>query len=145
MTTQNGESRGPEAHRAPGRPARRLRRRTGGRHHIIGVRVSEEEWAVVKARADQLGISVARLSFEAIMSPVGTVVAETRYDCQEWLAIRRLTGAVGNNLNQIAKVLNSTGQLPTGSALDATLVAIARILARQDAALTAMVNLRDQK
>lgn len=123
---------------------KRLRRRTGGRRKIIGVRLSEDEYERVRNRASALGLSMPRMMLEAVLEPSGGSTAAERADIEELMAIRRLNGAIGRNLNQIARAVNS-GALPAPPALDATLEKIADLIARERLVLDAIEALAGQE
>jgi hypothetical protein len=111
------------------RPARQ-RRHQGGRRHRHTVRLSEDEQRVIAARAGEAGVSVPRFLTEAGIAGDAGTASERRAAAAELLAVRRLLAAIGVNLNQLAKAANATGEHPP--ALEATLHATARILARLD-------------
>ena len=94
-----------------GGEARRLRRKPGGRPHVVFLRLSDEERAVVGARAALAGVSVQRFLVEAALSPERTG-AERRALYTTLLATQRAVAGAANNLNQVAKGVNSTGHLP---------------------------------
>ncbi|MDP9848136.1 plasmid mobilization protein [Streptosporangium lutulentum] len=110
----------------------RQRRQQGGRPHKHSVRMSQEEQAVVEARAGQAGVSVPRFLVEAGLAGDAATASQLRANAAELLAARRLVAAVGVNLNQLAKVANATGEVP--AALEATMVATLQFLNRLDAA-----------
>ncbi|MFC7646763.1 relaxase/mobilization nuclease domain-containing protein [Streptosporangium lutulentum] len=92
----------------------RQRRQQGGRPHKHSVRMSQEEQAVVEARAGQAGVSVPRFLVEAGLAGDAATASQLRANAAELLAARRLVAAVGVNLNQLAKVANATGEVPSG-------------------------------
>uniref|UniRef100_UPI003F49A2F8 MobC family plasmid mobilization relaxosome protein n=1 Tax=Sphaerisporangium sp. CA-236357 TaxID=3240030 RepID=UPI003F49A2F8 len=112
------------------RPVRRQRRQEGGRPHKHTVRLSEDEQDIIAARADEAGVSVPRFLAEAGVAGDARTASERRAAAAELLAVRRLLAAIGGNINQLAKTANATGERP--SALEATMHATARILARLD-------------
>ncbi|WP_051752891.1 plasmid mobilization protein [Streptosporangium amethystogenes] len=114
------------------RPPVRQRREPGGRPHKHSVRMSDAEQAIVDARAGQAGVSVPRFLVEAGLAGDAASASQLRANAAELLAARRLVAAVGVNLNQLAKVANATGEVP--AALEATMHATLRFLARLDAA-----------
>jgi len=94
--------------------------------------MSDAEQAIVDARAGQAGVSVPRFLVEAGLAGDAASASQLRANAAELLAARRLVAAVGVNLNQLAKVANATGEVP--AALEATMHATLRFLARLDAA-----------
>jgi hypothetical protein len=62
-----------------------------------------------------------------------TTVSERHAAMTEFAGARRLLAAAGNNLNQVARVANSTGRVPSDG--PAVVAAVARVLGRLDRAL----------
>lgn len=69
-------------------------------------------------RADELGMSVSRLLAESALSGSAQVLAQREHERSQALELhvelrrlQRLIGAAGVNLNQIAKGVNSGGQV----------------------------------
>jgi len=122
-----------------GRVRRFARRRqaneTGGRSHSHRVKVTESEAAALADRAEELGVSVPRLMVEAALADPGstTTAAERQEAMVELFAVRRLLAAVSNNVNQLARQANSTGQVPPEAA--ATIAAARRLAGRIDGAI----------
>ena len=109
----------------------RRHRIEGGRQHAIKIRLSDIEYEALIRRALASHVSVQHYL-------VGAALAHRPHAPQqltaELVAIRRLTANLANNINQIARKLNSGGTLD-GSirpALDATVRATRRL----DAALS---------
>ena len=73
----------------------------------------------MRARAGELGVSVPRLLVESALSGV-----ETPAERRAWIAglfeLRRLLATVANNVNQLAKVANTSGELPASGRLSRT-------------------------
>jgi hypothetical protein len=65
-------------------------------------------------------VSVPRLLVESALSGVETP-AERRAWIAELFELRRLLATVANNVNQLARTANTTGELPTGTRLTRTL------------------------
>ena len=80
------------------------------------VRLSLEEKRRLRERAMELGVSVPRLMVEAALSGVETP-AQRRAWIAELFELRRLLATVANNVNQLAKVANTSGELPAGDRL----------------------------
>lgn len=124
--------------------ARALRRRRlpnvdGGRPFAHQVMASAEEEAALGARAKVLGVTVPRLLLEAALTetPSGSVTSLPPADkieiCDQLYGLARLVRQLGNNVNQIAKATNATGEITDD--LDATLVAVRRTLVGIDTAM----------
>jgi hypothetical protein len=85
------------------------------------VRVSDAERAALRSRADELDVSVSRLLIESALADddeAGGWSARRRAAVarhQEFIEIlecRRLLATVANNVNQLAKAANISGDLP---------------------------------
>jgi hypothetical protein len=89
--------------------------------------LSVEEQRRLRERAGELGVSVPRLMVEAALSG-----AETPAERREWIAqlfeLRRLLATVANNVNQLAKTANVSGELPAGERLVGTLGEVDQML-----------------
>jgi len=115
---------------------RRLRRRrranvTGGRQLRHEVKVSEAEEAVLVALAEAQHMTVPRLLVEAALaSPAGETVTDRREAMAALFGVHRLLAAVSNNVNQIARATNATGQLQAETGQ--TLAAVRRVADRID-------------
>jgi len=119
-----------------GRVRRFARRRqaneVGGRSHSHRVKVTSDEAAALAQRAEVLGVSVPRLMVEAALAdPDRTATSAERQEAMvELFAVRRLLAAVSNNVNQLARQANSTGEVPGEAA--ATIAAARRLAGRID-------------
>ncbi|WP_422781745.1 plasmid mobilization relaxosome protein MobC [Plantibacter sp. Mn2098] len=102
----------------------------GGRKHSHRVMVTPEEEGMLQARAQALHVTVPRLLIEAALSPAGETPADRRNLAAELLGVRALLRAVSNNVNQIAKHANTTGDLPANTT--ATVRAVDDLSARID-------------
>lgn len=97
------------------RAARRRRRDTRQRNRRLTVRFSRAEEAQIKMRARELNIAVAHLMADATMAVVDHTIPlvgqRTATDdlIDELAALRTAISRVSNNVNQIAKRLNSRG------------------------------------
>ena len=114
------------------KPARR-QRTAGGRKGAFLVRVTDEEEHELKGRAAAVGVSVPRLMVESALAGSAQTVSERRALVAEFSGAIRLLGAVSNNVNQLARAYNASGQVP--AELSATLHAATRVIARLDAAV----------
>jgi hypothetical protein len=135
----------------------------GGRDNSVHVRLTDEELALVEARAIGAGLTTASYLAEigkaarpAVLSnpleptesgevaPEGLLVEqgrglgvlERRAFAAELMAVRRILSGVATNLNQLAKVANSTGQAPPQ--VGATAAAVLRYLPRLEAVAVAL-------
>jgi len=115
----------------------RQRRVPGGRKIFVKARVTEEQLAQIQARAAGLGVSVSRLMVDSTLTPAGLSLPEQHALWSELEGLARLLSAVGNNVNQIAKVLNSGGAMRPGEVAGAS-EAVVRITARLDAVLDSL-------
>ncbi len=96
------------------------RRRTDGRRpHRTVITHSSEEWARVQSIAQAQGVSVPRLYERALYA--GDVIAATRLSrvVTELGVVLRVMSLSASNLNQMAKVANSTGDLATAAQITA--------------------------
>jgi|SRR5690625_2308373 len=85
----------------------------GGRQHAHLVKVSAEEEGLLLQRALEQGISVPRLLVEAALADEpGETVTQRREFLAELFTLHRMLAAIGNNINQIARVANSEGRVP---------------------------------
>lgn len=112
----------------------RLHRHTGGRQHVVFVRLTGRELGVIEARAAAAGVSKQRFMVECATH--GEWAPAERHAFYKVLGrVRNVTYAVGNNLNQIARVANTTGQvLPgyetTAKAVQDAMAALEGVLAK---------------
>ena len=110
----------------------------GGRKEYIKVWCSPEEKAAVVVKAEQQGVTPPRLLFESAMAQPGETAFDRRNLAQELLGIRTLLGAVSNNVNQIARHANATGEFPDDAA--AAVTAARRLMARIDEAVVQVMR-----
>ena len=119
-------SAGPDA-----RPKGRVRR---GRepeprrvYQQVTLTVAEREQ--LRARAAELGVSVPRLMVESALSGVETPT-DRKQQIAELFEVRRLLATVANNVNQLARSANISGQVDVGRRLEETLGEVDELLAR---------------
>lgn len=92
---------------------RRARNVSGGRPFKHEVKVSEAEEAQLLVLASRYGMSIPRvLVMSALDRSDEITAADKRELLTELFTIHRLLGNMANNINQIAKAVNSTGDLP---------------------------------
>ena len=109
-----------------GRHVRRRRRVEGGRQHRHVVRVTPEEEARLLALALKYHVSVPKLLVDSALAG-GAGAAATRSLARDEILIElfgahRLLAGVANNVNQIAKATNATGEVQ-----EATTVTLAKV------------------
>lgn len=123
------------------RQARR-RRVDGGRRHRHVVRVNPEEEGQLLALALQYHVSVPKLLVDSALAggnASAATNASVRHELlRELFGVQRALGAVGNNLNQLTRAANATGEL--GVQLEHTLAAVRRQLARLDDTLDGLAQ-----
>ncbi|MFC3690504.1 MobC family plasmid mobilization relaxosome protein [Aquipuribacter hungaricus] len=96
--------------------------------------MTPEEEALLLQLALAQGVTVPRLLVEATLSSaVGETPTERRNAMVELFGIHRLLAAVSNNVNQIAKATNATGEVHED--LVQTLRAVRRTAERVDTAI----------
>lgn len=116
--------------------ARALRRRRrenvpGGRTHRHEVSVTAEEEGLLLRLAGAQGVTIPRLLVEAATAPrPGETATDRRELLVELFGLHRALGAIGNNVNQLARAANATGEV--GEELLHTLAAVRRQLGRLD-------------
>jgi hypothetical protein len=119
--------------------ASRLRRAVGGREHAIKVKLNNAEYQAISTRAAERKLSVQRFLLSCALPP-NTAIQSARVSSTltaELSGLRRLTANLANNINQIARVLNSGG-VPDAS-IPATADAVRRAMTRLDSVLSGMV------
>ena len=124
------------------RPQARRRRVDGGRRHRHVVRVTPDEEGQLLALALRYRVSVPKLLVDSALaggSAEAASNATVRHELlRELFGAHRALGAVGNNLNQMTRAANATGEL--GKDLEHTLAAVRRQLARLDATLDGLAQ-----
>jgi len=119
-----------------GRGSGRRRRANyaGGRAHRHEVKVSPEEEALLLRAALAQGVTVPRLLVEsALTADRGETATERKQLAAEMFKAIRLLAAVSNNVNQIARHANATGEIAAET--QTTLVAVRRVAARVEDAI----------
>jgi hypothetical protein len=118
-------SAGPDA-RPKGR-VRRARSQAEPRRVYQQVTLAEAERQQLRARAAELGVSVPRLMVESALSGVETPTDRKRM-IAELFEVRRVLATVANNVNQLAKAANISGEVATRERLDGTLDDVDEVL-----------------
>ena len=92
---------------------RRARNVLGGRPFKHEVKVSEAEEAQLLVAASRHGVTVPRLLVMSALERSDEITsADKRELLVELFTIHRLLGNMANNVNQVAKAVNSTGEVP---------------------------------
>jgi hypothetical protein len=119
------------------RGSARRHRVDGGRHCVVRVRFTDAEFAAVEARAAESKVTMQRYLAGCALSRRShlTATAAPPAVTAELAALRRLTANLANNINQIARRLNSGG-VPDAS-IDPALAAVRRAMDRLDRVLAA--------
>jgi hypothetical protein len=121
-------------------PGQGQRRRGGARRSIrVDVKVNESEHADLSTRAGERGLSVARLLVDSALEvPLPAPRAERNVHdeavvaalVEELMMVRGALGRVANNINQLARTANESGELPARDLLSQA-VGEHRVLAAQ--------------
>jgi hypothetical protein len=89
----------------------------GGRPHGFQVTASDEEAAALIVKAEQARKTVPALLFDAAIAQGAAEKFVLDVEVREELtAIRNMMRALGNNINQLAKHANATGEFPAEAA-----------------------------
>lgn len=85
----------------------------GGRQHFHKVKVSAEEEGSLARLAAAQHVTIPRLLVESAIASehAGETPTERRNAIAELFALHRLLAAVSNNVNQIARATNATGEV----------------------------------
>ncbi len=119
--------------RARARQRQRRANVPGGRRHYHRVGVTPEEEALLLQRATAARVTIPRLLVESALAEQGETATDRANHLTELFHVRRLLAAVSNNLNQIARATNATGEIQ--AELDETLRAVQTVSARVGATL----------
>lgn len=101
-----------------GRSKRRSRPRDKKQRRAHSVRLNETEHTLIQGGADAVGMSTAGflaysgLAMSRDQSRTAAAIATDRDVLTELFAARRQLGWAGSNLNQVAKALNTGGEVP---------------------------------
>ncbi|MBE9924848.1 MobC family plasmid mobilization relaxosome protein [Cellulosimicrobium cellulans] len=120
------------------RPRQLARRRRanveGGRQHRHEVKVTPEEEGMLLRLAHEQRVTVPRLLVEsALASGTSETPTERRNAMAQLFGLHRLLAAVSNNVNQMAKATNATGEVQ--DEMVETLRAVRRLAERIDATI----------
>ncbi|MEU2223073.1 MobC family plasmid mobilization relaxosome protein [Streptomyces sp. NPDC018347] len=130
----------------PDRTPRRRPRNPSERTRKTTTRLSDDEKDEIDAAAAQRNVTVARfLAAAGLAAARGSTALHTNEQLDaaidELAALRTALARIGNNINQIAYILNS-GSRPRIGELDHALTALTRLLARLDDAANDLVTRR---
>ena len=96
----------------PRRVWKSRRKRIEGKTQYVRVSMSESERAALMVLEQQTGLSPSALMVEAVFGSADPVAVQLRRNqLVELLAMRRLMATISNNVNQIARHANSTGEV----------------------------------
>src|SRR5690606_25044369 len=104
-----GAALGEPADAAGGPPPKRLRRKVGGRHRQVKLRLSDDELEAFQASAAEANLSVQRYIVETVLAAGGQPVRRPLLGRQQrallatFLATRRTLAGAANNLNQLTR------------------------------------------
>ncbi|MBA3807729.1 MAG: plasmid mobilization relaxosome protein MobC [Solirubrobacterales bacterium] len=118
-----------------GRQLKRRRRANveGGRQRSHRVLVTAEEESRLVLLAGEQCVTVPRLLIETTLAGAGETPTVRRDAMSELFALRRLLAGASTNINQLARVGNTEGNVPVGSA--ASVAEIRALVGRIDAAI----------
>jgi hypothetical protein len=113
-------------------PTRRQRAREDTpRRGAVLVKVSDAEHEQLRARAEQLGLSMGRLLVDSALSDSAPADEQSRGELVlELRENRRLLATVANNVNQLARLSNISGDVPARAELERTRVEVVDMVAR---------------
>lgn len=97
----------------PGRLSRRRRANIDGETHHVRVSMSTFERAQLKVLEERTGRSPSEILVSAALYAENSEsLAERRAAAVEFIAARRYLAALSNNVNQLARHANATGEFP---------------------------------
>lgn len=116
--------------------AARRHRVEGGRQHVLKLRLDDAEYDAITARAADSKVSVQRLLVSCALTRRSPASLAPSALAAELAGLRRLVANLANNINQIARRLNSGG-VPDSS-IPVAADAVRRAMLRLDSALSAL-------
>lgn len=96
---------------------------------IQKVKLTEAERDDLRARAAEQGVSVPRLLVESALDGRETPTERKRM-IAELFEVRRLLATVANNVNQLARAANISGEVASEQRLERTLVEVDELVQR---------------
>ncbi len=94
------------------------------------VKLTTEEREQLRSRAAELGVSVPRLLVEAALDGRSQTPTERRLELAELFEVRRLLATVANNVNQLARSANISGEVGAEQRLERTLGDVDELVGR---------------
>jgi hypothetical protein len=131
VTEQPDQARRPSP--AASRGSTRRHRVEGGRNHQVLVRFNDAEYEALAARAASAGVSIQRFLTDGAFAGRRPPAAAPAALIAELAGLRRLTRSLSNNINQIARWLNSGGR--PDARITGALDSVQRAMTRLDAVL----------
>jgi Mobilization protein NikA len=116
--------------------ATRRRRVDGGRHRAVNLRLDDAEYAAISSYAASAKLSIQRFIVSCALTGTAPASPAPSALTAEIAGVRRLTANLANNVNQIARKLNSGG-VPDSS-IPATAEAVRRVMLRLDSVLAGL-------
>jgi hypothetical protein len=113
-------------------PTRRQRAREDKpRRGALLVKVSDAEHEQLRARAGELGLSMGRLLVDSALSDSSPADERSRGELVlELRENRRLLATIANNVNQLARLSNISGDVPAREELERSRAEVVDIVAR---------------
>jgi hypothetical protein len=113
-------------------PTRRQRAREDKpRQGALLVKVSDAEHEQLRARAGELGLSMGRLLVDSALSDSSLADERSRGELVlELRENRRLLATIANNVNQLARLSNISGDIPAREQLERTRAEVVNIVAK---------------
>ena len=118
----------PEEQASAGRSRRA--REPAPRQVVQKVKLTEGERDQLRGRAAELGVSVPRLLVESAFAEATVTGTERRAEMVELFEVRRLLATVANNINQLARLANTAGEVPVGQRLETAVEDVEEIVGR---------------
>ena len=122
---------------------RRARHTRASRPHRVNLCLSDSELAALKQAAEKHGFSpgayAARSAVAVAEGEIVPIAVDQRRLLQQLADSRAQVRRIGNNLNQIAHVLNSDGEV-TPAQLEAVLSRVGEAVARLDSATVDLMS-----
>ena len=94
------------------------------------VKLTEDEQQQLRARAAALGVSVPRLMVESALGGATGMVPDRQVEVAELFEVRRVLATVANNVNQLARLANTTGELGMQGRLEDALADVEEVVGR---------------
>jgi uncharacterized protein with PhoU and TrkA domain len=94
------------------------------------VKLTEDEQRQLRARAAALGVSVPRLMVESALGGATGMAPDRQREVAELFEVRRLLATVANNVNQLARLANTTGELGMQERLEEALAEVEEVVGR---------------